>query len=220
MMGRSKDVYHSRFPEVDDVLRIGLDYMRVSETMLVVKGFLHKFIWVYPVEGRGVTMAEWLPGMIRTDLATCGMDHNMIIVKSDQEPIIKELQEGIARQRRQDGAVGTILENSRVGDSVSNGRTERAIQEVAGLLRTLKFALEERTGGSKIGLDHLVVPWMAKHAAAQICRYQFRASGRTSYQSIKGYVCRDPMPEFGECVLFQTRRRIGRSARRTLWPSG
>ena len=74
MLGFSKDVYHARLAEVDDVPHIGLDYMRVSEhginstvegaaghigdTMLVAKDFLHKSIWVYPVEGKGVTMAE------------------------------------------------------------------------------------------------------------------------------------------------------------------
>ena len=68
------------------------------------------------------------------------------------------------------------------------------------MLRTLKFALEARTGDVKIGLDHPIIPWMAKHVATRICRYQVRASGRTSYQSIKGYVCRDPVTEFGECV--------------------
>ena len=55
------------------------------------------------------------------------------------------------------------------------------------MLRTLKFALEARTGDVKIGLDHPIIPWMAKHGAAQICRFQVRASGRTSYQNIKGY---------------------------------
>ena len=44
---------------------------------------------------------------------------------------------------------------------------------------------------------------LAKHAASQISRYQVRADGRTSYQNIKGYKCRDPMAEFGECVLFR-----------------
>ena len=31
MMGRSKDAYHARLAEVDDVPRSGMDYMRVSE---------------------------------------------------------------------------------------------------------------------------------------------------------------------------------------------
>ena len=75
MMGRSKDAYHARLAEVDDVPRIGMDYMRVSEhgvnstvevaagdvgiTMLVVKDFMYKSVWVYPVEGKGV---RWLSG--------------------------------------------------------------------------------------------------------------------------------------------------------------
>ena len=92
--------------------------------MLVVKDFLHKSGWVFPVEGKGVTMAERLPGMIRADMSTCGMDSSIMIVKTDQEPAIKELQQEIARQRRQAGSVGTFLENSRVGGSASNGRTE------------------------------------------------------------------------------------------------
>ena len=218
MKGRSRDSRHVRLPDAQEVPRVGMDYMRVSETgvtskldeaagemgmtMLVMKDFWHKSIWVYPVEGKGVTKADWLAAMIKDDLATCGLDNCMIVVKSDQEPAIRELQEEIARQRRIDGAVGTVTENSRVGDSSSNGRTERAIQEVGGLVRTLKYALEERLGGP-IGLDHPVVPWLAKHAAAQISRYQVRANGRTSYQSIKGYACRDPLSEFGECVMFR-----------------
>ena len=167
MRGRSKDCYHARLDGEHDVPRIGMDYMHISEqgvshkadeieegetevlTMLVVKDAWHKSIWAYPVEGKGVTAAEWLPEMVRKDLSTSGLDNCMLVVKSDQEPAIKELQEEIARQRRASGAVGTILENSKVGDSSSNGRTERAIQELGGMIRTLKFALEERTGGEK-----------------------------------------------------------------------
>ena len=221
MRGRSKDVYHARLDCEHDVPRIGMDYMHISEqgvshkageiekgetevlTMLVLKDAWHKSIWVYPVEGKGVTAAEWLPSMVRKDMATSGLDNCMLVVKSDQEPAIRELQEEIARQRRAEGAVGTIIENSKVGDSSSNGRTERAIQELGGMIRTLKFALEERTGGEKIGIAHPIVPWAAKHAAAQIVRFQIRANGITSYQSIKGRKCRDPMIEFGECVLFR-----------------
>ena len=94
--------------------------------------------------------AELLPSMIKTDLGTCGLDNSMLLVKSDQEPAIKELQEEIARQRRQEDAVGTILENSKVGDSSNNGTTERAIQEVGGMIRTPKFALEANRWGQDV----------------------------------------------------------------------
>ena len=67
-------------------------------TMLVMKDFWHKSIWIYPVEGKGVTKADWLAAMIKNDLATCGLDNCMLVVKSDQEPAIRELQEEIARR--------------------------------------------------------------------------------------------------------------------------
>ena len=197
---------------------MGMDYMYMSErgivarpedpnieymTVLVVKDFWHKSIWAYPVEGKGLTRASWLPDMVKADFDTCGLNGCMLVVKTDQEPAIKELQEEVSRRRSMDGALGTVLENSKVGDSSSNGRTERAIQELGGMVRTLKCALEERTGGEKIPLGHPVMPWLTKHAAAQITRYQVRGNGRTSYQNIKGYLCRDPLAEFGECILFR-----------------
>ena len=93
----------------------------------------------------------------------------------------------------------------RIREIESEGKVLYAIDQETDLLmiRTLKFALEDRTGGGKISLAHPIVPWIAKHAAAQITRYQVRATGKTSYNSIKGYDCRDPMAEFGECILFR-----------------
>ena len=179
-------MYHARLGGSEEVPRVGMDYTFLSEksvtskvedttddvgdcmTLLVLKDFWHKSIWTYPVEGKGVTKAEWLSYVIQEDLKTCGLDNCMLVAKSDQEPLIKKLQEEIATRRRESGATGAIIENSKVGDSSTNGRTERAIQEVGGLIRTLKFALEDRTGGGKIELNHPVMPWIAKHAAVQI----------------------------------------------------
>ena len=144
MMGRGKDCYHMRLDGKSeaDFPRIGMDYMFLTDrgvtsksedvigecmTLLVVKDFLHKSIWVYPAEGKGVVKSEWISYMLHDDMATCGMDNSMIVVKSDQEPAIKEMQAELAKRRREAGATGTILENSKVGDSSSNGRTERAI---------------------------------------------------------------------------------------------
>ena len=64
--------------------------------------------------------SEWISYMLHDDMATCGMDNSMIVVKSDQEPAIKEMQAELAKRRREAGATGTILENSKVGDSSSN----------------------------------------------------------------------------------------------------
>ena len=122
MMGRGKDSYHMRLGDSgDSVPRIGMDYMFLTErgittkadevtgecmTLLVLKDFFHKSIWVYPVEGKGVAKSEWVSGMIQTDMATCGMDNSMIVVKTDQEPAIREVQRELAIKRRASGSTG------------------------------------------------------------------------------------------------------------------
>ena len=68
--------------------------------------------------------------------------HKKVVLKSDQEPAMIALQQRI-RQARSDQ---TILENSPVEDSSSNGTVEKAVQEVEGLTRTLVAALETRYG--------------------------------------------------------------------------
>ena len=42
------------------------------------------------MKAKGTVKAERLPGMIKDDLGTCGLDSCMLVVKSDQEPAIKE----------------------------------------------------------------------------------------------------------------------------------
>ena len=107
-------------------------------TVLVIKDFKHKSIWAYPVEGQGLAAVEWLIAQGIEDLDTCGLDGCHMVVKSGQEPAIVEMQRGISETRRRVGTGGTALENSCVGDSSSNGRVERAIEELGGLVCTNK----------------------------------------------------------------------------------
>ena len=73
---------------------------------------------------------------------------------NDQENAITDLARELARQR---GSKGTALDESRVGDSNSNGRIEQAVQEEEGMVRTPRSALEQRLG-CKIPLTHIIVP--------------------------------------------------------------
>ena len=227
VLGRGRDRAHRRIVGEDDVARIAMDYMFLTEygffysqsdadeslkndgaqgrtciTVLVIKDFKHKSIWAYPVEGKGVAAAEWLVAQVIEDLDTCGLDGCHMVVKSDQEPSIVEVQKEIAEFRRRAGVGGTALENSRVGDSQSNGRVERAIEELGGLIRTYKSSLESRLG-RKVSLTHPAVPWMIKHAANVINCFVIRACGKTSFERIKGRRCIEPIAEFGEIVFFR-----------------
>ena len=210
VLGRGRDRYHRRIVGSDDVARIAMDYMFLTEygffnsqvdadeainkaegqcriciTVLVIKDFLHKSIWAYPVEGKGVAAAEWLVAQVIEDLDTCGLDGCHMVVKSDQEPSIIEVQKEIAEWRRRAGTGGTALENSRVGDSQSNGRVERAIGELGGLIQTYKAGLESRLG-VKVTLQHPTVPRLVKHAANVMNCYVVHACRKTSFEHIKG----------------------------------
>ena len=227
MQGRGIDRYHRRVVDEDGIPRVSMDYMFITEygvvndleeaeklnakhgdlartcmTVLVLKDFRSKSVWAYPVEGKGVAASEWLITQVLEDLDTCGLDGCRIILKSDQEPSILEVQNRIAELRRQAHSHGTGIENSRVGDSNSNARVERAIQEVGGLARTMKAGLESRLG-IQIRLDHPTVPWIVKHAASTLTKYLVRDCGNTSFKIIKGRTCIEPAGEFGEMVLFK-----------------
>ena len=50
------------------------------------------------------------------------------------------------------------------------------------MLKTLKFALEARTGDVKVGLDHPIIPWMAKHGPLRSAGFR---SGQADARAIR-----------------------------------
>ena len=211
VLGRGKDRYHGRIDSrTDNVPRIAMDYMfftsygvattwaaaeemiqrnggqnREILTVLVLKDFMFGAVWAYPVRGKGLDAAPEVIDHILGDLDASGLDKARIVIKSDQEASMKEIQDELGRRRRETSAMGTAIENSRVGDSSSNGRVERCIQELAGQVRTLKIALEERLK-TKIQLSHPLTHWIIKHAAGVLNQCQVREAGKTAHELLKG----------------------------------
>ena len=177
--GRGKDRYHRRIAYEDGVARVGIDYMFLTEhgvylkhkeavdgvsgdeskvlTVLVLKDFRFKSVWAYPVPAKGTLMVDWVADHIVADLETCGLNTCHLVVKNDQEPAIVDVQSEVMRRRGIAGADGTAKEHSRVGDSSSNGRVERCIQEVGGMTRTYRSALEQKIG-RPIPVSHPMSP--------------------------------------------------------------
>ena len=114
--------------EAEDLIKKGGGLQRSCMTVMVLKDFRSKSVWAYPCEGKGAGAAEWLITQVLEDLDTCGLDGCRIVFKYDQEPSILEVQNRIAELRRQAHSHGTTIEHSRVGDSNSIPRVERAIQ--------------------------------------------------------------------------------------------
>ena len=54
-----------------------------------------------------------------------------------------------------------VVESSPVHSSKSNGIIERCVQEVQGMVRTMRSAIERRMG-VKLGIEHVVWPWLVE----------------------------------------------------------
>ena len=163
---------------------------RTTITVAVMQESLSKSVWAYAVESKG-PMEEWMVQQACEDLETVGLKNERIVLKSDQEPAMVDVLKEIQKSRECD--YGSALDNSRVGDSDSNGTIENAIGSFAGVARTLRIALEEKVN-SKLSASDPIIPWLIRHAAHVITRCWVRPNGKTAYQI--------HMKEFGEAVWF------------------
>ena len=184
----------------DDVDAGGVDPLK-KLTALVLKESGCGSLWAYPVRSKGTLNEPWLAKQIVWDMETVGAQGERMLVKSDQESSITDLGREITKLR---GTQGTGMEESRVGDHDSNATIEQAVQEVEGMTRTLRSALEGKIGG-RLPLGSPVTPWLIRHAAANITRHQVRDDGKTAFQKMKGYNGILPIMQFGETVHFRLR---------------
>ena len=95
-----------------------------------------------------------------------------------------------------------IPQESLAYDSKSNEAIEKANQEVQGMVRSLKSAVEERLG-IKIDPDSVVVPWLVRHAAAVLSRLKMGTDGKTAAERLKGKRFRREVCEFAETFIKQ-----------------
>lgn len=168
--GRGKEMPHTKTKEKGEMMEVSMDFAFVGE-----EGEAGNTLTVLVVKERhtGMTMATVVPskstGRFVTErvlafLQEIGGLHGDIVMKSDQEPAIKVIAEGVARLKAERGSGRVIPEYSPVGSSASNGMVERGIQSVQAQMRVMKSALEGRWGGS-VATQHPVMPWLAEYAA-------------------------------------------------------
>ena len=134
------------------------------------------------------------------DMETIGLKNERVVVKSDQEPAIVEVMKEVQRRRESD--YGTALDNSRVGDSDSNGTIESMVGLAEGMARVLRFSIEDRIG-TKLKMSDPIMPWLVRHAGHVLTRSRIRENGRTAMQLIKGRRSNTELVPFGESVLFR-----------------
>ncbi len=105
-----------------------------------------------------------------------------ILVKTDQEPSIRYVVKDLIDSRP---AGQTVIEESPVKSSGSNGMVERSVQGVEGQLKVILLAFERRLG-HKIDAKEAVVTFMPEYGAYLLNRREVGKDGKTSYERSKG----------------------------------
>ena len=88
-----------------------------------------------------------------------------VTLKSDGEPAIVDLKRAVKEIRVED----TRREEAPKGDKAANGEAEQAVQEVAGLVRTVKCEMEDRMR-RRVNVKCDAFQWVFEHVAAMITR--------------------------------------------------
>jgi hypothetical protein len=149
---------------------------------------------VHAVPRKGLAHVHGAEQLIR-DIEELGS--KKVILKADNEPATHTLQEERKKQRQEE----TLLENSPVGESQSNGTAERAAQAAGEHIRVVKLALESKVG-IRFPAIRPIVSWIAKRAADMINKFHVGPDGKTSYEIMKGEKYSRSLVEFGEKIFF------------------
>ena len=64
------------------------------------------------------------------------------------------------------------------------------------------------------------LPWLIKHAAALLNRFQVGADGMTPHRRLRGKKFNRAMVEFGECIWYLKPGTKGQYKRETRWANG
>ena len=156
-------------------------------------------IFAHVVPKRGLVANHGVSQLLK-DIQRLG--HKKMCLKSDGEAALVAIQEEVKKIRPEE----TLLENSPVGDSQSNGIAERAVQAISEQTRVLRASLEAKLG-AKVPGSHPVTCWLIEHAAELLNKYQKGEDGRSAYQRLRGKPWTRDMVEFGEKVHFRMNQK-------------
>ena len=205
--------------EQHQVPQIDCDYCFMGdgeeeETLViqVARDIDSKSIFAHAVPRKGLSHEHGADQLCR-DIEYLG--YRDIILKTDNEPAMRTLQEEIKGRRRE----RTILENSPVGESQSNGVVERAVRTITTQIRIMRLALQSQVGVNFSCL-HPVTAWLVNHAADVINKFKVGYDGKTSYERVKGKPFKREVVEFGEKVFFRSGKLDKQRKMEPRWSEG
>ena len=221
--GRGEATPHARAERDDDgVPEVHMDYCFLggrsdeAQPVLVIRERDTKMLLSFLVREKGAN-DPYVIRRVMAFLTELGHTGNKVIIKTDQESPVRAVAAKIAAER-QEGR--TILENSPVKSSGSNGVIERGVKEFEYQVRTMKSALDQRLG-IKVKGDSNILPWMIEYSSVLLNRYLVGKDGSTAHERMKGKKSKMLGFEFAESVHFRRVPPPGRLAKlESLWETG
>ena len=144
---------------------------------------------------------EWVATRVAKAVEDIGLGNFKIITRSDGEPAMKMLKDAVSRILRERKGGGVIQEDSSKADSASNGFIEKAVQEIEGMIRTIRHHVEEKTG-KKMSKGSAAMVWLIEQAGSLISRYKMGSDGLVPYKRVKGKMPSNFIMPWGEKVLY------------------
>ena len=125
----------------------------------------------------------WAAEQIARDIRRWGIRGNLTI-RCDQEKALVDFANQVAKRRQDGPAMRTIIEHNPVGESQKNGLIENAVRGLEGLVRTIKFDLEEKLQ-TKIHAIMPIFAWIVERAADILTKWSVGVDGQTPYARLK-----------------------------------
>ena len=166
-----------------------------------------------PMKG---SMGYFTVERIKDAIEEVGDASQAIIIKTDQEASVGCLIEEVVKDREEGR---TIVEESPVGSSQSNGVGERAVQSLEGQMRVMLLALEGRVG-RMVEPEETVVTFIPEYAAYLLNRLEVGKDGKTAYERARGKRATVIGLEFGEKILWRKKKGDRMAKLRSRWSFG
>ena len=143
----------------------------------------------------------YLTQCLQTFLTECGRTQAILaptVLQSDQEEYLVSLLKTTAR------TIGSNItaRQSPAYSSQSQGSIERFHRTLFNQVRTLTAQWKSNYKLNIISINHLIMPWVIRHAAYLLNRYAIHNDGKTSYFRRWNKEHKTPLREFGETIQY------------------
>jgi hypothetical protein len=221
---RGRDKPHAQVHRpADEMPRIELDYSFVkfndefkARPVLVMAYCQRQYGATHVVRAKGREEPR-AAALVNKFIVECGLHGPVRIVTDKENPVIAVAQD-VAHLRKN---VVTIIDTVPRNSKGSVGSVDSFAQMAIGMARTICLDVEERWG-TKTATNSPLVPWIVRHSAWLLNRYQPRtkAKGTTGFQQMRQQAYRGEITRFAAPVLGRRYDALQQGRLESRWMEG